>query len=169
MIDPRTKPEGEEYMAYNRRRWGSDGWTHSMRRMGQQEGAAYGNWVWWPNTTNASRLLLFAEQTGQGDAAISVLYKMCYEEGENVSLRETVAKAAERAGVEGGAEYVLSGEGMPELQHALQNAKAGNKRVSAAPTFNIRVRDAAHSFSGAQDTQNWIDILDHCARIAMDA
>ena len=25
MIDPGTKADGEEYMAYNRRRWGGDG------------------------------------------------------------------------------------------------------------------------------------------------
>ncbi|EKX51932.1 hypothetical protein GUITHDRAFT_102543 [Guillardia theta CCMP2712] len=30
MIDPATAKEGEEYMAYNRRRWGSDGWTYSL-------------------------------------------------------------------------------------------------------------------------------------------
>ena len=30
-IDLDTKKQGEEYMAYNQRRWGGDGWTHSMR------------------------------------------------------------------------------------------------------------------------------------------
>lgn len=32
MIDMRTNPGGEEYLAYNQRRWGSDGWTQSLRR-----------------------------------------------------------------------------------------------------------------------------------------
>jgi hypothetical protein len=31
MIDPATADGGEEYDAYNRRRWGSDGWTRSLR------------------------------------------------------------------------------------------------------------------------------------------
>lgn len=32
MIDPQTRPEGEGYLAYNKRRWGSDGWTTSLKR-----------------------------------------------------------------------------------------------------------------------------------------
>ena len=60
MIDPATEADGEEYMAYNRRRWGSDGWTSSMKRMGRKEGAPYANWKTWPNTTHCGRLLLLA-------------------------------------------------------------------------------------------------------------
>lgn len=118
MIDPRTKAEGEEYMAYNRRRWGSDGWTRSMRAMGKKEGAPYAKWVWWPNTTHAGRLLLFAEQHDLGDKVAGVLYRMCYEEGENVSLRETVARAAEEAGVPGGAEHIRDSDNGMRARHA---------------------------------------------------
>ena len=35
MIDPGTQPDGEEYTSYNRRRWGSDSWTDSMKVMGR--------------------------------------------------------------------------------------------------------------------------------------
>jgi hypothetical protein len=41
---------GEEYMAYNQRRWGGDGWTHSLRRSGKADGANFSDWKWWPNT-----------------------------------------------------------------------------------------------------------------------
>ena len=41
---------GEEYLAYNQRRWGSDGWTHSLRRSGKPDGATFSDWQWWPNT-----------------------------------------------------------------------------------------------------------------------
>ena len=47
---------GEEYLAYNRRRWGGDGWTHDLRRSGAPDGAAFSNWQWWPNTLKASPL-----------------------------------------------------------------------------------------------------------------
>ena len=40
------------------------------------------------------RLLLLAEKHGLGDRVIGLLYKYCYEDGLNVSLRETVARAA---------------------------------------------------------------------------
>lgn len=32
MIDMGTQPLGEDYLAYNERRWGGDGWTASMKR-----------------------------------------------------------------------------------------------------------------------------------------
>jgi len=44
MIDPGTKTQGEEYLAYNQRRWGSDGWTHSLKREGKKIGAPFANW-----------------------------------------------------------------------------------------------------------------------------
>lgn len=31
MIDPRTQPDGEDYLAYTERRWGGDGWTASLK------------------------------------------------------------------------------------------------------------------------------------------
>lgn len=41
---------GEEYLAYNRRRWAGDGWTHDLRRSGAPDGAKFADWQWWPNT-----------------------------------------------------------------------------------------------------------------------
>ena len=163
MIDPGTKADGEEYMAYNRRRWGGDGWTTSMKAMGAREGAPYANWKTWPNTTHASRMLMRAEQYELGDALIERLYRMCYEEGENVSLRETVARAASEVGVPGAAEYMASDQGLAELEAQLRGAKAGGKRVSAAPTFSLRTGAAAGVFSGAQDTAQWLSMLEQCA------
>eukprot|EP00908_Phaeocystis_cordata_P023411 Transcript_5839.p2 GENE.Transcript_5839~~Transcript_5839.p2 ORF type:complete len:172 (+),score=66.19 Transcript_5839:326-841(+) len=146
MIDPGTKPDGEEYAAYNRRRWGGDGWTRSMKAMGAREGAPYANWKTWPNTTHAGRLLMKAEQHGLGDKLIGTLYRMCYEQGENVSLRETVARAGEAVGVPGAAAFMASDEGLAELEQQLRGQKVNGKRVSAAPTFNLRLGGGAGSY-----------------------
>ena len=170
MIDPRTKPNGEEYQAYNERRWGGDGWTRSMRALGRKEGANYANWKTWPNTTHASRMLLHAEKHGLADKLVGVLYEYCYELGENVSLRETVARAAEQAGVPEAAEYAQSDEGSRELAERLSRAKtADGKRVSAAPTFSVSAAGASYSFSGAQDTDHWVELLEHCADLVAEA
>ncbi len=166
MIDPQTQPDGEAYLAYNRRRWGSDGWTRPMRAAGKREGAAYANWVWWPNSTHAGRMLLHAERHGLGDKLMGVLYHMCYERGENVSLRETVGRAAAEAGVPNAEEYAASDEGMHELGAALRDARAGGKRVSAAPTFRLSVGGMSETFSGARDSADWLDMLEQCAEIA---
>jgi predicted DsbA family dithiol-disulfide isomerase len=164
MIDPGTQPDGEEYMSYNRRRWGSDSWTDSMKAMGQMEGAPYANWKMWPNTTHCSRALMLAEKHSLGDALIGKLYSMCYEEGENVSLRDTVSRAVTVAGVPGGAEFVQGDEGLKELHEELRTATTpSGKRVSAAPTFSIRVADSpVGELSGAQDTEHWLSILEQC-------
>lgn len=167
MIDPGTQPTGEPYLDYNRRRWGGDGWTGSMKQMGRREGAPYANWVTWPNTTHCSRLLMFAEKHNLGDAVVGKLYTACYEQGQNVSLRETVARVAVEAGVPGGEAYVMSDAGMPELDDALRNATTPNgKRVRSAPTFSLRVGNAAHTFSGAQERDAWLEMLEQVAEYA---
>ena len=163
LIDPGTQPDGEPYLAYNERRWGGDGWTGSMKRMGRKEGAPYANWVTWPNTRHCSRLLLLAEKHGLGDAVIGRLYSACYEEGQNVSLKETVARVARDVGVPGGEEFVMGDQGLLELEESLRNPVANGKRVRAAPTFMLRVDGAAHVFSGAQEADAWLSILEQCA------
>jgi len=135
-----------------------------MKAMGRREGAQYANWKTWPNTTHCSRLLLLAEKHGLGDALIGILYRMCYEEGENVSLKETVARAAAAASIPGGVEFAMSDEGFEELHAALNNAQVNGKRVRAAPTFSIYVGSKyAGDFSGAQDMEQWVSILEQCA------
>lgn len=58
MIDVNTKKDGEDYMAYNVRRWGGDGWTHSMRTSSKKDGCKFSDWKIWPNTLNAHKLIL---------------------------------------------------------------------------------------------------------------
>lgn len=90
LIDPGTKPSGEAYLAYNERRWGGDGWTGSLRAKGRRCGADFGNWVWWPHTLDAHRLMRFLSTqhgTAAADALKSALFDACYEEGRNISER----------------------------------------------------------------------------------
>ena len=35
MIDPNTKKTGEDYLEYNKRRWGSDSWTNDLKERGK--------------------------------------------------------------------------------------------------------------------------------------
>jgi predicted DsbA family dithiol-disulfide isomerase len=192
MIDPRTDPQGEEYLAYNRRRWGSDGWTRSMRASAACDGCAFADWQWWPNTFHANRLLLLADAQGRGSACKDVLFRLCYEEGANVSDRDVVAAAACEAGVAGGAELVAGDDGAAALQSALREARA--RRVSSVPFYSVRLQPAgadapsalrqqqqppqqqpqqqqpqAYDFAGAQGTDRWRLILEHFAQLAGEA
>ncbi|CAN0472056.1 unnamed protein product, partial [Ectocarpus sp. 8 AP-2014] len=67
MIDPRTQPGGEEYLAYNKRRWGGDGWTASLKRSSKKDGCDFAKWETWPNSLLAHRLQKFADSAGKGD------------------------------------------------------------------------------------------------------
>ena len=129
-----------------------------------------------------------------GDAVIGRLYAACYEEGQNVSLRSTVARIAAEVGVPGGEAFVMSNERLDQLQEALDRPVrhlppsaapcrshlavptraaprargraqiANGKRVRAAPTFSLRVGDTpAASFSGAQEAEQWVSILEQLA------
>ena len=124
-----------------------------------------------------------------GDAVIGRLYAACYEEGQNVSLRSTVARIAAEVGVPGGEAFVMSNERFDQLEEALNRPVrpsaaicqamprvprlvrhlsraqiANGKRVRAAPTFSLRVGDTpAASFSGAQEAEQWVSILEQLA------
>jgi len=102
IIDPNTSREGEEYMAYNRRRWGSDGWTRDLRRMGKPVGANFSNWVWWPSTMQSHRLVHFAKAKGIDTSTTkAALFQALYEEGKNVSQNAELAEiAASRLGLD---------------------------------------------------------------------
>jgi len=166
MIDPRTASEGEDYSEYCKRRWGGDGWTRSLRTAGERDGLAFANWRTWPNTLHANRLLMYAEEFGLGGEVKSVLMRMIYEEGENGSLKETVARAADEVGVPGGATHVHSDAGVEQLRAALQGAAVNGKRVSGVPYYVVN--DGALDFSGAQETKQWVKIFEHFAGAGQD-
>lgn len=96
MIDPATKENGEEYLAYNRRRWGGDGWTYSLREAGKKIGCNFANWKTWPNTFLGHSLVAAGTKIGKGEEVLDEIFKYCYEEGENVSLEETLNKIAKK-------------------------------------------------------------------------
>ncbi|PSC68373.1 DSBA family thioredoxin domain containing [Micractinium conductrix] len=84
IIDHGTAPQGEEYLAYNVRRWGSDGWCAGLRRSGLPDGAAFSDWRWWPDSMRAHQLLLLAQDQGKGRQAKEALLRATYEEGQNL-------------------------------------------------------------------------------------
>jgi len=108
MIDLGTQPVGEEYLAYNRRRWGGDGWTRSLKRAGAQDGLRFASWVTWPNTFNAHRLMQIVQDKAergevgmekQGEVKDSI-FKCIYEEGGNASNVEDLVRIAEGCGLD---------------------------------------------------------------------
>ncbi|EGB05970.1 hypothetical protein AURANDRAFT_15199, partial [Aureococcus anophagefferens] len=99
MIDPNTQPSGEDYKAYNRRRWGGDGWTRSLRAKGRAVGAPFANWQTWPHTMRAHQLMMFAPHEKEHELK-ERLFEAVYERGENISDLETLCRIAGDAGLD---------------------------------------------------------------------
>ena len=99
MIDPQTKNEGEDYLAYNRRRWGSDSWTKQLKSIGRQFGANFGNWKFWPNTLLCHKLMVEAKKLGKGTEVLDEIFKYCYELGKNVSDESILNEIANKFGI----------------------------------------------------------------------
>mmetsp|Transcript_22880 Transcript_22880/g.39141 ORF Transcript_22880/g.39141 Transcript_22880/m.39141 type:complete len:186 (-) Transcript_22880:299-856(-) len=181
MIDPNTKKDGEEFEEYNIRRWGSSGWTHSLKRNGQRVGANFNNWVTWPNTLKAHQLIAYVTNPAR-DAANkpstsdcnAVIFDAMYENGENVSLADTLVKIGhEKLGV--------TDEEVPLLRAHLENnagakevmkeIQTGRRRynIGGVPYFIVGAVESESSvgrpygFSGAQDSSTFVEIFEELA------
>eukprot|EP00937_MAST-01D_sp_MAST-1D-sp2_P002462 g2462.t1 len=184
MIDSRTDKRGERYMAYNERRWGGDGWTEALRAKGRECGAPFNNWVWWPHTLDAHRLMHYASTRFGDDAADALkgaLFNACYEQGHNISEQACLAKvgaaclSALRDEGEGAptvtegtlSGYLASDDGRAEVQRECREASRSG--VTGVPFF--LVSPAAHlreerpyGFSGAQEPEFLLQVFNEIAR-----
>lgn len=96
IIDPNTKKNGEEYLSYNKRRWGGDGWTYSLRQAGKKVGCNFENWKIWPNTFFAHCLVSYAGGFGKAEEVLDEIFELCYEKGENGSEIGVLERVAEK-------------------------------------------------------------------------
>ena len=130
MIDPQTKKEGEDYLAYNKRRWGSDGWTGSLRRIGKQYGANFDNWKIWPNTLLCHILLAEAKKINKGNEVLDEIFNYCYELGKNVSLESTLNEIGNKYGIK-------NWNTQENLKIVVNDEKIGKKKygIGAVPYF----------------------------------
>ena len=129
IIDPGTAAGGEEYLAYNKRRWGSDGWTYSLKEQGRRVGAPFENWKWWPNTLKAHCLVHLAQTKGIASATVkAALFEALYEQGANLSSPKVLSQIAQKLGLSEVEvmEYLESGKGEQEV---LQLVRAGQDVV----------------------------------------
>lgn len=160
MIDPQTKEEGEDYMAYNERRWGSDGWTRSLRAKGANCGAPFANWKTWPNTFKAHQLMQFAPHEKEGRLK-HALFEAIYEKGQNVSDVETLCRIATDNGVDAnGFRKVLdTTDSKAQVRKSCEMAKA--RGVTGVPFFVLHGAENKQpiGFSGAVDTQDFLKMF----------
>ena len=99
IIDSSTKIEGEDYLSYNKRRWGSDNWTHQLRSKGKIFGANFSDWKFWPNTLLCHKLIAEAKKKKKGNEVLEEIFKYCYEMGKNVSDEHILNEIGNKFGI----------------------------------------------------------------------
>ncbi len=150
MIDPNTNKLGEDYLSYNKRRWGGDGWTDSLRKAGKKVGCFFADWQIWPNTFLAHCLITYAGEESSIKAVdvLKEIFELCYEKGENVSEMKVLEKIAKK--------YKLDEKWKEkEMQTKVLEADAHAKNkmnIHGVPYFVINEK---YSLEGAVDSQTF--------------
>lgn len=175
-IDPGTAQKGETVEDYCRRRWGGAGWTHHLKSEGRKDGANFGDWKWWPNTSKAHQLIQFCESNGiaSTDRVNALLFQAEYEKGENISLVDVLVRIGEEANSEntGSANsdviedlerYLANDEGRTQVEQDILN---GRRRygISGVPYFIVSAeRKRPYGFSGAQSSETFVELFEELA------
>lgn len=166
MIDSQTNRNGEEFEAYNVRRWGSSGWTRHLKQEGRKDGAAFKKWTWWPNTSKAHQLVLFAERNGIDTSTSNrALFEALYEEGANISLVEVLVQVGSDRLSLPAAEvrsFLENDEGKRDVVREIQTGRQ-KYCISGVPYFIIGREGSAElpkGLSGAQGSQTLLEYFD---------
>jgi len=167
MIDRGTDINGEEFEAYNVRRWGGSGWTHELKEVGAKEGATFSNWKWWPNTLKAHQLIKFANERCGVDTSKSnaVLFNALYEQGKNVSLLDTLVQIGKNdlnLPEQDLREYLDNDQGAEDVLQEIRQCQR-IYRTQSVPTFIIEKEGRENAqpllLSGAQPSRKFLEIF----------
>jgi len=170
MIDPNTNINGEEFEAYNRRRWGGSGWTSQLKQEGRKDGAMFNNWMWWPNTMKSHQLVKLADEkfgvpTNKCNAA---LFHALYEEGKNISLLDVLVQIGkDELGIPENdvRTYLQNEEGADDVRAEIDSGRR-MYGISGVPYFVINREGSSekpYGLSGAQKTKSFVEVFEQLA------
>ncbi|KAL7714868.1 DSBA-like thioredoxin domain-containing protein [Entamoeba marina] len=160
IIDSGTNKNGEEYLAYNVRRWGSDGWTYSMKREAIPDGCKFQNWKYWPYSLHCHRLMMYANTLKKGSELMGIFFQMNYEEGKNLSINDGLFEAAKRCGLDDVIvnRIITTNEYNDAVSKELSHWR--QMGVSGVPFYIIDFPNGQHeTISGACSTKKWVAVL----------
>lgn len=181
-IDPNTTKQGSTFGDYCQRRWGTSdpSWVHRLKSEGRKDGANFGNFKWVPNTSRAHQLVHYCASKGisSTDRVNALLFCAEYEDGENISLVESLVGIGQKAADEGGTaidaeelrNYLTSEEGKQEVEKEIDfgRRKYGIRGVphfivSATGDDSNKAAHRPYSFSGAQSSDTFVEVFEELA------
>lgn len=113
-----------------------------------------------PNTTDAHRLLHWAEIEGAQTRVAMALFRAYFHDGEDISDHGTLVRIAGECGMDRQvASKLLPGTADRDL---IRNAAAESARigVTGIPTFMVGTN---HAVAGAQPSELWVRVIDELA------
>mgnify|MGYP006269786165 CR=1 FL=1 len=109
-----------------------------------------------PDTTDAHRLIHWAEVEGVQDAVVDGLFTAYFREGRDIGRMEVLADIADTAGLDAAivARLLITDEDIDEVRG--RDAAAREMGITAAPTFIVA---GQHAVPGAQDQALWEKVI----------
>ena len=160
-LNPDLPESGIPREEYVERKFGTRGKGVNARvaAAGSQVGIpfAYEKMQVQPNTMRAHRLLYFAERAGKQDALAEELFKAHFQEGANLTDRDTLADVAARAGLdrEAVAAYLAGDADREVIERA--DVEARSAGIGGVPFFIFNRRIGV---SGAQDPEALLEAME---------
>lgn len=152
-LDPTLPKEGKDRKQYLTEKFGSaenamSKYEH-IKQAGVQEDIPFNfdGITRSPNTLDSHRLIRWARSEGMQDAIVEELFKLYFEEGADLTKKETLVGAAERAGLNSKliSDLLDSNQDVQEVQADIVNAQQIG--VTGVPFFII---DGRFAVSGAE-------------------
>ena len=161
-LNPDMPKEGRDRAAYRAWKFGSVEKSAALDQRITEAAAAVGLdfhtdlMTRTPNTIDAHRLIWFAGQHGDQDAAMEAVFKAYFIEGRDIGERTVLADCAAEAGLQrqNVVDFLTSDLADKEMRAADQAAREAN--VSGVPSFFL---DGYSLFSGAMPAETIADAL----------
>jgi len=165
-LQPDLPPEGRDFRTVLEQKFGS--WDRArqmfdrIHRMGSEDDLTFDFDAIEvaPNTTDAHRLVLWAQDRDEGDAMATALFRAYFSEGRNVSDRDVLVACADEIGLGAdAARALLSGsEHADEVRASQQQAQ--RQGITGVPCY---VFGGEHAVMGAQPADVLTEALDDAA------
>jgi predicted DsbA family dithiol-disulfide isomerase len=162
-LQPGLPPEGKPWRSFAQEKFGS--WERAqkmfehVRSAGSEDGLTFDFEAMGvaPNTTNAHRLVLWAEQQGAGIEMSERLYAAYFAEGKNVCDTDVLAACVADAGLDpDAAREMLNGDNF--AGEVVEAQKLARKRGVTGVPFHVF--DERYAVSGAQPAEAFLEALD---------
>ncbi|KAL6047110.1 DsbA family oxidoreductase [Balamuthia mandrillaris] len=152
LLLPQLPKEGLDKRAFYRKRVGEERYgvmVRSLQELGKSLNIKFKEDGTIGNTVLSHRLLEYAHRKGKQQETLEQVYKIYFEEGQNLASKDVLLAAAERAGLERTpTEQFLDGEEDLDFVLMLDRELKDNRGVHGVPHF---IFNDKYAFGGAQE------------------